>query len=195
MASQLFQGKAIADAYASFRPVYPKALVSEIIKFCNADTPASKLELAVDVGCGSGQSTLLLKEHFNSILGVDVSAAQVEKAPKDIENVRFECSSAYDIPAEDDSVDLVTVAQTLHWLDASKFYADVKRILKSNGVLAVYGYGNVSLDIDEAATLIFHEVITKQRIVKHIRSSSVACFVWHNLIYAYMRYIHILYIM
>lgn len=39
-----------------------------------------EFELAVDVGCGSGQGTLLLAEHFASVVGTDVSPAQLEQA-------------------------------------------------------------------------------------------------------------------
>lgn len=45
--------------------------------FCQRGRP---LELAVDVGCGSGQGTVLLAKHFASVVGTDVSAAQVEMA-------------------------------------------------------------------------------------------------------------------
>lgn len=40
----------------------------------------ASLELAVDVGCGSGQGTVLLAQHFGSVVGTDVSAAQLEEA-------------------------------------------------------------------------------------------------------------------
>ncbi len=42
---------------------------------------------------------------------------------------------------ESDSVDLLTVAQSLHWFDLKRFYAEVERVLHPNGVLAVWTYG------------------------------------------------------
>jgi ubiquinone/menaquinone biosynthesis C-methylase UbiE len=44
------------------------------------------------------------------------------------------------------SVDLVTAAQALHWFDASAFFAEAKRILRPQGVIAVWGYGDPVLD-------------------------------------------------
>ena len=38
-------------------------------------------------------------------------------------------------------MDLVTVAQALHWFDKDLFYAECQRILRKGGVLAAYGYG------------------------------------------------------
>lgn len=37
-------------------------------------------DLAVDVGCGSGQGTLLLAPHFTQVIGTDISPAQLEVA-------------------------------------------------------------------------------------------------------------------
>lgn len=42
---------------------------------------------------------------------------------------------------DNETVDLITVGQALHWLDVSKFYKEVERVLKKKGILAVYGYG------------------------------------------------------
>ncbi len=45
----------------------------------------------------------------------------------------------------DHSVDLVTVAQAAHWFDLPRFYAEVARVLKPDGVIALWGYGRMVL--------------------------------------------------
>lgn len=45
--------------------------------FCQSRRP---FRLAVDVGCGSGQGTVLLAPYFTQVLGLDVSPAQLEMA-------------------------------------------------------------------------------------------------------------------
>ena len=160
MASKLFQSKDIADAYANFRPNYPEDLTHIILDYVRAGSGINAdLDLAVDIGCGSGQSTITLKGYFNQVLGIDVSAAQIERAPKHTDNVRFEVGSAYKIPVLDGSVNLATIAQTLHWLNTEDFYTEINRVLKPNGTLAVYGYGNVTVDKSDAADLVYNEVI------------------------------------
>lgn len=37
-------------------------------------------ELVVDVGCGSGQGTRFLAEHFKKVVGTDISEAQIQEA-------------------------------------------------------------------------------------------------------------------
>jgi SAM-dependent methyltransferase len=44
------------------------------------------------------------------------------------------------------SVDLVTVAQALHWMDREGFYAEAARVLVPGGVLAVWSYGSPQLE-------------------------------------------------
>ena len=41
---------------------------------------------------------------------------------------------------ESESVDLVTTCQAIHWFDIPRFYKEVDRILRPQGVLAIYGY-------------------------------------------------------
>ena len=49
----------------------------------------------------------------------------------------------------DTSVDLVTVAQALHWLDTELFFNEAKRVLAPGGAIAVWGYGDPVLDTPE----------------------------------------------
>lgn len=52
-------------------------------------------------------------------------------------------SPAEKLEAEDDSVDLVVCSQSMHWFNLDKFYPEVKRVLKPNGVLGATGYSNI----------------------------------------------------
>src|SRR5690606_1048641 len=61
-------------AYAAFRPDYPDALVAYLGEI------APDQGLAVDVGCGTGQLTALLAQHFRKVVGIDPSAEQLANA-------------------------------------------------------------------------------------------------------------------
>lgn len=73
------------------------------------------------------------------MLATDLSAAQLAQAPQ-FANVRYLQASAEASGLAEQSVDLVTVAQAIHWFDFGTFYAEVKRVLKPQGCLAVIGY-------------------------------------------------------
>ena len=91
------------------------------------------------------------------MIGLDVSANQLAHAiPKD--NIEYRCHAAEDLSfLESNSVDLITSATTLHWLDIETFLDEAKRVLKSDtGVLAVWTYALGTLD-NPIADAIYHE--------------------------------------
>ena len=124
----------IAATYASFRPRYPPALFDYLARSCRQHT------LAWDCACGSGQATLDLAQRFDAVLATDASAAQLASAPP-LANVRYRVAPAEDSGLAALSVDIVTVAQALHWFELAPFYAEVERVLRREGVLAVWTYG------------------------------------------------------
>ena len=63
-----------AKLYATFRPHYPKALFTYIASLC------PRRELALDCGTGNGQAAVELAEHFERVIGIDASEAQINNA-------------------------------------------------------------------------------------------------------------------
>lgn len=152
MSIRLFEDKEHAALYSMYRPTYPEAVYRTIIEYYDTGKrDGCNNHIAVDVGCGSGQSTLPLCNFFNRVIGYDVSEQQVASARKDVANLTFKVGPGEDLTLlEDNSVDLITVAQALHWLDLDKFYKEVRRVVKPGGVFAGYGYGNNVVDNEEA---------------------------------------------
>ena len=154
---RLFEHTAHAHLYSRYRPKYPKAVISAVTNYVTR--VGGSLGLAVDVACGSGQSTFYLKETFKQVIGVDISKAQIEEAnskckAENVDSIEFQVGNGMDLPFENESVDVVTIAQALHWLDIDKFFAECKRVLKDKGCLAVYGYGNVCVVNEQCNALV-----------------------------------------
>lgn len=122
-----------SDSYKRFRPIYPQALYDYLAEI----SPSA--EWAWDVGCGNGQATLELASRFNKVSASDASAEQIKQAQPAI-NIHYHVSPAEIIDAPDASLDLITVAQAIHWFDHPRFFAEVDRVLKPSGVLAAWGY-------------------------------------------------------
>ncbi|KAA0970381.1 class I SAM-dependent methyltransferase [Aureimonas fodinaquatilis] len=120
--------------YARFRPDYPAQLAEFL-----ADTAPSR-SCAVDVGCGSGQLTTLLAQHFDRVIGCDPSADQLDSAPSH-PNVEYVCASAENLPLKDRSVSLIVAAQAAHWFNLPHFYKEVSRIGVKDAALALVSYG------------------------------------------------------
>ena len=115
-------------------------------------------ELAVDVACGSGQFTKPLCERFRQVIGYDVSEKQIQSAAaamSNFTNLSLKVGPGEDLSfLKDRSVDLVTIAQALHWLDLDKLYPEVERVLKPGGVFAGCGYDLNILDDNHANTVV-----------------------------------------
>ena len=123
-----------ADAYAAHRPTYPAAIAATLAALC----PTRRL--ALDVGCGTGQMSVLLARHFDRVLATDSSPEQLAHAtphPK----VAYQQARAEQAPAPAHSVDLVVAAQAAHWFDLPAFYAAVRGMAAPGAVIALVTYG------------------------------------------------------
>ncbi|KAM8933933.1 putative methyltransferase [Pelodytes ibericus] len=141
MATRLFEGKEHASAYQKYRFSPPQEIQDMIFNYMDKRL-MKPYTLAVDVGCGTGQSTRILVPNFQKVLGADISEAQIEEAKKaDVSpNVTYSVSPAEELPVEDASVDLVTASAAVHWFNTEKFLKEVNRILKPGGCLALFTY-------------------------------------------------------
>ncbi|HEX4936896.1 MAG TPA: class I SAM-dependent methyltransferase, partial [Gemmatimonadaceae bacterium] len=123
-----------AATYVAARPEYP----DELYRFVVGLAPGR--ELAWDCATGNGQAARDLARYFERVIATDASAAQIEHAAP-VPNVEYRVATAESSGLADRSVQLVTVAQALHWLDLDAFYAEVRRVTVPGGVLAAWSYG------------------------------------------------------
>ncbi|KAM3849205.1 putative methyltransferase, partial [Diretmus argenteus] len=141
MAHRLFEGKEHAAAYWKYRISPSDHLIQQVLDFLEKQK-GRPFDLAVDVGCGSGQGTVLLANHFTSVIGADVSPAQLEVASEHAKrpNITYSQSAAEQLPCADSSVDLVTAMSSFHWFHGPRFLQDAHRVLKPRGCLALLNY-------------------------------------------------------
>ena len=142
-----------AKEYSKYRPKYPPELFSYLSSLVNSH------DTAWDCATGNGQAAMGLEPYFRKIIATDASSSQIEHAelhPK----IEYRTVTAENSGLESESVDLITVATAIHWLDTDKFYPEAKRIIKNGGVLAVWTYAEntISPEIDDISRK-FSEVI------------------------------------
>jgi ubiquinone/menaquinone biosynthesis C-methylase UbiE len=140
--------------YRRYRPRYPQAL------FAWLASAAPARRTAWDCGTGNGQAAVGLAEHFERVVATDPSANQLAEAEPHAQ-VEYRSARAEDSGLEPASVDLVTVAQALHWFDLERFYAEVSRVLRPGGLIAVWCYGLMEIDpaVDPVIRHFYEDVV------------------------------------
>ncbi|HEX2164534.1 MAG TPA: class I SAM-dependent methyltransferase [Thermoanaerobaculia bacterium] len=144
----------LAARYAAVRPTYPAELFDWL-----AALPARR-ERAWDAGTGSGQAAVALAERFAEVIATDASDAQLAQAAPH-PRVSYRRAVAEESELADGSIDLVTVAQAVHWFDLDRFWPEVRRVLAPGGAVAVWSYLGVTLgpELDRVIARFYRDVV------------------------------------
>jgi ubiquinone/menaquinone biosynthesis C-methylase UbiE len=123
-----------AERYANARPFFHPLAIKKIRAICCKN---GRINRALDVGCGTGQSTLALLEVADEIVGVDNSAPMLSQAIRHAQ-VRYCRARAEHMPFGDASFGFITVALSFHWFDQRQFMLEARRVLRPGGWLVIY---------------------------------------------------------
>lgn len=131
-----FSFKRVAEGYAAHRPFYHPLVIAKIRAHLGLK---GRLSAALDVGCGTGLSTVALCEIADHVVGTDSSATMIEAANGvGHGEVVFHCAPGEDLRFSDQSFDVITVCGAINWIDRERFLPEAKRVLRPNGSLVIY---------------------------------------------------------
>jgi ubiquinone/menaquinone biosynthesis C-methylase UbiE len=122
-----------AEIYSKARPGYPDELFSYLSSLCKEH------KLVWDCATGNGQAASSLTKYFASVIATDASEQQLSYAVKH-ERITYKIAFAEVSGLENESVDLISVANAFHWFDAERFYKEANRVLKPEGIFAIWSY-------------------------------------------------------
>jgi ubiquinone/menaquinone biosynthesis C-methylase UbiE len=132
-----FESGMDAARYARARPDIHSSVIERVRKFIQGTGPCTR---ALDVGCGTGQSTVAVKAIAESVVGIDPSSNMLAHAVPHAK-VSYREGAAENIPFPDEHFDLVTAGLAFHWFDADRFFAEAARLLTPSGWLIIYNSG------------------------------------------------------
>ena len=161
-----------SPGYARARPEYPESLFDFL-----ASRPAAR-GAAWDCGTGTGQAARSLAARFRTVVATDASASQTAMAERETRarapgpsprssppdpgpRILYAAAPAERAPIRDSGIDLITVAQALHWFDFQAFFAEARRVLRPGGVLAVWCYGHckVTPEVDAVYARFYRDIV------------------------------------
>ncbi|XP_077131010.1 putative methyltransferase DDB_G0268948 [Ranitomeya variabilis] len=142
MAVHLFKKSAFSLIYQKYMIPVSDEITNMALSYVKGKTNGRPLEMALDVGCGTGRYTLSLAPHFRKVLGLDISESQLNVAKEMTlaKNVSYMVAPAEKLPVKDASVDLVHAGVAAHWFTIDKFLDETMRVLKPGGCLAAHSY-------------------------------------------------------
>lgn len=147
-----------ASVYAAARPDYPPQLFEFLAGVC------SRRELALDCAAGNGQATRGLLAYFDQVLMTDASVEQIAEADSLCAGesaLTASVMAAEALALKSSSLDLLAVAQAMHWFKLDAFFAESARVLRPGGVLAVWSYGihSISPECDAVVHELYEDII------------------------------------
>lgn len=121
-----------ASVYDHARPKMPLYPVEVIIKYLGR-----KPERVVDLGCGTGLSTMVWKGHCKEVVGIEPSGDMLAEAmKKQSEGITFIKAYSHETGLPDLYADAAVCSQSFHWMEPNSTLTEVNRILKPGGVFA-----------------------------------------------------------
>jgi SAM-dependent methyltransferase len=126
-----------ADAYERGRPAYPEAAVAHVV----AQLPARAVVL--DLAAGTGKLTRPLLAAGLRVVAVEPVAEMRAALPREARALE---GTAEAIPLDDGAVDAVTVGQAFHWFDGDAALREIARVLRGDGLLALFWNRRVAND-------------------------------------------------
>lgn len=157
----LFEGA--APYYAKYRLRYPAEVIRNVVSgfALNGDGKV------IDVGCGTGQLAIRLTDWSEHIAGIDIDGEMLREAQNlaevlKIKNIDWVLADSEDyIPKQEpESIKLITMGKSFHWLNRPRFLTQVYDCIQKGGGIAIiddYQPNKRLADWQFA----FHEVIQK----------------------------------
>ncbi len=138
--SDVWTGK--ASSYNRVRPTPPPALLDLLTQLIGMPHPA----LVVDLGSGTGLSTAIWGERAERVIGIEPNTDMRKEASHNVEahpyaaHIEYREGVAHQTGLPDGCADIVTAAQSFHWMEPKATLAEIARILRPGGLFAAYDY-------------------------------------------------------
>jgi ubiquinone/menaquinone biosynthesis C-methylase UbiE len=158
-----------AARYAAHRPRAQERVLALLAGWLGPELPVAR---ALDVGCGTGHSTVALLPYAREIVGIDPSSEmlwQAERHPQ----IAYRKGYAEALPFPAATFDLLTVSAAYHWFDHRRFLAEAVRVLRRAGWLVLYKAGTMGRAVARPDFETWHREVLRIRYPRVVRNAEV----------------------
>ncbi len=128
-----FTSAEVAARYTKVRPFFHDEVVERFRAFAGVE----RFRRVLDVGCGTGQSSIALAAVADHVDAIDASEGMLKHASLR-PNVAYRLGFAEQLDFGAGEFDLVSAGSALHWFDQDRFFVQCQKVLAPAGTLAVY---------------------------------------------------------
>lgn len=148
-----------AREYELGRPEWPEELLDRVIDKLGLGSDAPVL----DLGAGTGKLTRLLVPRFARVVAVEPDDAMSKVLEEVVPGAESRAGSAEAIPLGDGEVEAAFSGEAFHWFASRKTVAELARVLRPGGVLAIFWNLFVDADptLDDEAEAVLEDAIAR----------------------------------
>ena len=143
---RIFEHDRVAGGYATARPYLHPQVFARVRKLISLE---ARVRQALDVGCGTGMSSVALAALARDVVGTDASLPMLRRARR-APHVRYVASSAEALPFRAASFDLVVACGSIDWVDRTRFLPRALELLPPGGWLVALDFGDTGRSPDVA---------------------------------------------
>ena len=160
--SEIWTGK--ASSYDRARPTPPPVLLDLLTQVIDLPHP----DLVVDLGSGTGLSTAIWGKRAERVIGIEPNADMRKEAVHNVEghssaaHIEYREGFAHQTGLPDGCADIVTAAQSFHWMEPTATLAEIARILRPGGLFAAYDYDTppaIHWELDQLAQKVSQRLV------------------------------------
>ena len=131
----------LAERYDRYRIGYASELYDALFEH-----GLHRGDTVLDVGTGNGLVARALTERGCAVTGIDVSERMLACARERVPTATFALAAAEALPFDAASFDAAVSAQTFHWLDEPRALAELERVVRPGGTIAIWWKGLIRGD-------------------------------------------------